>query len=181
MDPPQEPNLTEPRTKSERTRTRILDAAAAVFSEQGYGARLSDIARHAGIQTGSLYYHFSSREELVDERRLVLAVDELADSAAAEEQLPVHRPRGGATVVVVVRVERERREVILGPGQFCVKIDRFGAADADEDQAVPLRNSNLAEVALAVDVVEGTRAQRACPKGAVALERLSVIRARHGS
>ena len=31
-------------TKSARTRRRILDAAAEVFSEQGYGARLSDIA-----------------------------------------------------------------------------------------------------------------------------------------
>ena len=54
-------------TKSARTRARVLDAAAHVFSEQGYGARLSDIAEGAGIQTGSLYYHFASREELVTE------------------------------------------------------------------------------------------------------------------
>lgn len=56
-----------PTSKSARTRTRILDAAAVVFAEQGYGARLSDIAERAGIQTGSLYYHFASREELVTE------------------------------------------------------------------------------------------------------------------
>lgn len=54
-------------TKSERTRARILDAAAEVFSEQGYGARLSDIAERAGMKTGSLYYHFDSREDLVTE------------------------------------------------------------------------------------------------------------------
>jgi TetR/AcrR family transcriptional regulator, cholesterol catabolism regulator len=54
-------------TKSARTRERVLDAAAVVFSEQGYGARLSDIAERAGIQTGSLYYHFASREALVAE------------------------------------------------------------------------------------------------------------------
>jgi AcrR family transcriptional regulator len=55
-------------TKSERTRARILDAAAQVFSERGYsGARLVDIAAVAGIQTGSLYYHFDSREALVEE------------------------------------------------------------------------------------------------------------------
>ena len=55
-------------TKSERTRARILDAAAEVFSERGYsGARLVDIAAAAGIQTGSLYYHFDSREALVEE------------------------------------------------------------------------------------------------------------------
>ena len=55
-------------SKSARTRQRILDAAAHVFREQGYAnARLSDIAALAGIQTGSLYYHFASREELVAE------------------------------------------------------------------------------------------------------------------
>ena len=53
--------LSRPLTKSERTRQRILDAAAKVFREQGYAnARLSDIAALAGMQTGSLYYHFDS-------------------------------------------------------------------------------------------------------------------------
>jgi len=54
-------------TKSTRTRQRILDAAAEVFSEQGYPARLSDIADRAGMKAGSLYYHFDSREDLVAE------------------------------------------------------------------------------------------------------------------
>ena len=55
-------------SKSARTRQRILDAAAKVFREQGYSnARLSDIAELAGIQTGSLYYHFAGREDLVAE------------------------------------------------------------------------------------------------------------------
>ncbi len=54
-------------TKSTRTRRRILDAAAEVFSEQGYAARLSDIADRAGMKAGSLYYHFDSREDLVAE------------------------------------------------------------------------------------------------------------------
>ena len=52
-------------SKSQRTRARILDAAARVFRREGYGARLSDIAAEAGIQTGSLYYHFDGRESLV--------------------------------------------------------------------------------------------------------------------
>jgi TetR/AcrR family transcriptional regulator, cholesterol catabolism regulator len=57
-----------PLTKSERTRQRILDAAAEVLAEQGYAdARLTDIAGRAGMQAGSLYYHFASREELVGE------------------------------------------------------------------------------------------------------------------
>jgi AcrR family transcriptional regulator len=60
--------MTVKPTKSELTRQRILDAAAKVFRAQGYaGARLSDIAAMAGIQTGSMYYHFGSREALVEE------------------------------------------------------------------------------------------------------------------
>src|SRR5678816_4156304 len=58
----------KPLTKSERTRQRILDAAARVFREQGYAnARLADIAELADMQTGSLYYHFDGREDLVAE------------------------------------------------------------------------------------------------------------------
>jgi len=55
-------------TKSQRTRHRIISAAAHVLAKNGYGStRLEDIASAAGIKPGSLYYHFSSREELVAE------------------------------------------------------------------------------------------------------------------
>lgn len=84
-------------SKSERTRRRILDAAAAVFSQQGYGARLSDIADGAGMKAGSLYYHFESREELVAEvlRRAIqsswdevaMAVGRLPSTATGLERL----------------------------------------------------------------------------------------------
>jgi AcrR family transcriptional regulator len=51
---------------------RILAAAATVFRERGYaGTRLADVAAAANIQTGSMYHHFSSREDLV--AHLVLA------------------------------------------------------------------------------------------------------------
>jgi len=56
-------------TKSERTRQRILDAAAAAFRERGFAAtRLSDIAELVGIQAPTIcYYHFDSKEALVEE------------------------------------------------------------------------------------------------------------------
>lgn len=54
--------------KSERTRRRILDASAAMFRKHGFaGVTLRDIAHRAGMKAGSLYYHFDSKEELVEE------------------------------------------------------------------------------------------------------------------
>jgi AcrR family transcriptional regulator len=54
-------------SKSARTRERILDSAAAAFRRDGYASvMLKDIAALAGLQTGSLYYHFASKEEIVE-------------------------------------------------------------------------------------------------------------------
>lgn len=53
--------------KAEATRQSILDAAARIFRRDGYaGAKLSDIAAEIGMKAGSLYYHFESREALVE-------------------------------------------------------------------------------------------------------------------
>src|SRR5262249_55211606 len=57
-----------PRTaRGEGKRQRIIDAAAEVLAQRGYaGTTLADIANAAGMQAGSLYYHFVSREELAE-------------------------------------------------------------------------------------------------------------------
>lgn len=55
-------------SKSERTRERIVRAAAAAFRRHGFAAvTLKDIAALAGLKAGSLYYHFDSKEDLVEE------------------------------------------------------------------------------------------------------------------
>ncbi|MEO6793305.1 MAG: TetR/AcrR family transcriptional regulator [Mycobacterium sp.] len=55
-------------SKSERTRSRILDAAAHVLCTKGFaGTRLTDVAEHAQLQAPAIYYYFSSREDLIEE------------------------------------------------------------------------------------------------------------------
>ena len=72
--------------KSDLTRGRILDAAAAVFRDKGYpGARLSDIAERADTQAGSLYYHFDSKEQLAEEV-LAIGVERVSTAVAAATQ-----------------------------------------------------------------------------------------------
>jgi TetR/AcrR family fatty acid metabolism transcriptional regulator len=53
------------RTRSDK-RERILDAAIKVFARSGYhGARVSDIAREAGIAYGLVYHYFRNKEEIL--------------------------------------------------------------------------------------------------------------------
>jgi AcrR family transcriptional regulator len=62
-----EPPTTGPPTKGNRTRQRLLDAAAAEVARHGRaGASLSAIAAAAGLKPGSIYFHFGSRGELID-------------------------------------------------------------------------------------------------------------------
>lgn len=47
-------------------REQILDAAGRMFSEQGYGAATTrKIATAVGVKQASLYYHFSSKEDIL--------------------------------------------------------------------------------------------------------------------
>ena len=49
-------------------RREILDTASAVFAEKGImAATIRDISERAGILSGSLYHHFSSKEEMIAE------------------------------------------------------------------------------------------------------------------
>lgn len=58
----------QPPGKSAISRMQILDAAAQLFRRQGYSeTTLRQIAKAAGMQAGSIYYHFESKDEIVDE------------------------------------------------------------------------------------------------------------------
>jgi AcrR family transcriptional regulator len=54
--------------QADNGRTRILDSAASVLRHKGLaGAKLSDIAKGAGMLAPSIYHHFPSKDHLVEE------------------------------------------------------------------------------------------------------------------
>lgn len=58
----------EPAGKAERTRHQILRAAARILRESGYkAATMRRVASEAGLEAGSVYYHFGSKEKILDE------------------------------------------------------------------------------------------------------------------
>lgn len=62
---------TNAATRQERkllTRAALREAARACFAELGYDATgIADIARKAGVASGTFYVHFAGKEDLVDE------------------------------------------------------------------------------------------------------------------
>jgi AcrR family transcriptional regulator len=73
------------RADAERNRLRIIQAAAEVFARRGLDAGLDEIARHAGVGTGTVYRRFPDKSLLIDalvEQRLT-AIEDLAEHAAA--------------------------------------------------------------------------------------------------
>jgi AcrR family transcriptional regulator len=65
----------------------ILDAAVAVFGDQGYArAKLEDVARQAGVSKGTLYLYFASKEELFREMVRTRIVPTVEEGEVAFEQ-----------------------------------------------------------------------------------------------
>jgi AcrR family transcriptional regulator len=86
--------------RSDASRQQILDVTAKLFRARGYTeTSLRDIGEQVGMKAGSLYYHFSSKEELAAEvlrigvRRVhdavVLAMTKLGADADVKSRLRV--------------------------------------------------------------------------------------------
>lgn len=82
------------RTDAERNRAAVLEAAAAVFAEQGLDVSLNEIARRAGVGNATLYRHFPTREALVAEafaRQMERYLTAAEEAAVASDPLIAFR------------------------------------------------------------------------------------------
>ena len=88
MNPPRRsPTGQERKRDPERTRERILDAAAVEFGEHGFaGARISAIARRAGVNEQLISYYFDSKEGLY---RALQQHWQMISADASRPELPI--------------------------------------------------------------------------------------------
>ena len=55
-----------PSTKKQSKRQALLEAALELFAEHGLTrASTAQIAKRAGVASGTLFFHFNSKEELI--------------------------------------------------------------------------------------------------------------------
>lgn len=83
-------SLTWQQTKSQLTRTTILDAAVSVIYDMGYANTTTEaVARRAGVSRGAMLHHFPNRQQLVE--ATVLHINEQRLAMFAREESEVQR------------------------------------------------------------------------------------------
>jgi AcrR family transcriptional regulator len=109
--------MRQTKLETERTRLALLDAAEALFWEQG-AARTSvlDIARTAGLTRGAFYYHFKDKaavfEALIERARASDA--DLPDLAESDEADALATLRAFCVGVFARFVEDRLRQRVFG-------------------------------------------------------------------
>lgn len=92
---------------SDPGRKRILDSAAHVLRSKGLGAtRLSEIAKGAGMLAPSIYHHFKSKDELVEQVMLAGIYNNTRHIVAKVEVLgPDTPPADRLRAAIIAHVE----------------------------------------------------------------------------
>jgi AcrR family transcriptional regulator len=79
--------MVRPRTSDKRR--RILDAAVSVFARKGYfAARVSDVAKRAGVADGTIYLYFRGKEDILVRLFDEVMSEHVAKASEAVRALP---------------------------------------------------------------------------------------------
>lgn len=112
------------------TRQRLVDAAIAVFREEGYErARVQDIARRAGLTTGAIYANYRGKADLL--------LDAIAAASAAELDGILH---DAEALPARTLIESLGARVPFRPDRRPLLLDAAVAAQRDPELAELLRD-----------------------------------------
>ena len=147
-----------PGAKGALSRDNILALATEAFAERGYlGTSLRDISERAGMTAASLYYHFRSKDDLL-EQIIVTAVDTLIEILMRE--LGSDRP-------IVQRLSNMMREHMLftvskaSESRIILNESRF----VHNDKQPLLRQKQLQILDIYRRLMEGLQSAGLAPQG----------------
>lgn len=131
---------------------RLLDAAVALAAEGGYDAvQMRDVAARAGVALGTLYRHYTSKDQLL------LAT--LAREAAALRERLVQRPARGATPAARVSDVLRRASRALEREPALTKAMLTAMSSTDEDTVDAKFQVDVTLRAIVADAVDGETVQ----------------------
>jgi AcrR family transcriptional regulator len=108
------PRSRAPRRDALRNDTVLINAARAVFAEQGPQASMESIASRAGLGVGTIYRRFTSKDALLDAiAQLFVEEMDQAATAALEDPDPGAGLEGFLEFVGVFNAEKRRYAAAL--------------------------------------------------------------------
>ncbi len=111
-------------------RTDLLRAAAALFRSQGFAATTTrDIAAAAGMQSGSPFYHFKSKDAL-----LFAVMHEGMHSALARQRDSLQAQQGQSAMSQLRALVQTHFQVLLGPDSDFVPVMLYEARSLNAAQ-----------------------------------------------
>jgi len=114
---PGAPTQRAPRKDAVRNRSRLIEAAARAFREQGLGASVNAIADHAGVNVATLYRHFPTKDHLI-----VAVLEALLEPlVTARDRALAIEDTGDALATFVreaVRLQAEQRGLVDALGRY---------------------------------------------------------------
>ncbi|MEH3138215.1 MULTISPECIES: TetR/AcrR family transcriptional regulator [Mycolicibacterium] len=121
--------MTQPASR----RDELLQLAATMFAERGLKATtVRDIADSAGILSGSLYHHFKSKEQMVEEvlRDFLDWLFERYQQVLATESTPLDRLKG-LFMASFEAIEHRHAQVVIyqDEAKRLSALDQFGFVD----------------------------------------------------
>lgn len=142
------PRTTDPERAAAR-RGAILEAAAIEFATRGFdGTRVTDVARRAGVASGTVFYHFSDKAGLF---RALFAADGPRNAQLAAQAREIQEPLAAVLHMVDgLAAETTDAEAAL----FVVELVRRVTVDA-ELAAVVTETGRIAHAALTELVARG--------------------------
>jgi len=138
---------TSSQTRARDRRVRILDAALAVFSRQGYReASVDEIAAAAETSKGGVYFHFPGKQSIfrtlldLSSKRLL----ERVETALAREKDPV--ARADAALLTVLRTFADHRAMAR-----LFMIEALSAGPEFQGRVLQLHDEFIAVIKLHLD------------------------------
>lgn len=122
------------------TRERIVAEADRLFYERGYElTSFSDIADAVGISRGNFYYHFKSKDEILDAviGRRMMSTSGMLEAWEIESHSPSERIKSFILIVVTNRAQIIRHGCPVGT--LCSELAKIGhPAQAQSNQLFAL-------------------------------------------
>ena len=125
------------KSDAEDTRERLIGAARARFTQDGYAdTSINDICEDLGITKGALFHHFKSKQDLFAEiwQRLQIEMDAEARDAAVEARSltdPYSAFLAGCRVYLKYATRLEYQKIVLIDGPSVIGLQGWYEQDND--------------------------------------------------